>query len=86
MRNENRIFDIHQPIPAIIPNVSDYFLIVCDMSAYIDTEHTDMQKFAFEQIQGLDLPVWKDVKSVDEIKIDRISGRLRAEIHYRQEQ
>lgn len=45
------------------------------MSAYIDTENTDMQQFAFEQIQGLDLPVWKDVKSVDEIKIDRISGR-----------
>ena len=45
------------------------------MSAYIDTENIDMQKFAFEQIQGLDLPVWKDVKSVDEIKIDRISGR-----------
>lgn len=53
------------------------------MSAYIDTEHIDMQKFAFEQIQGLDLPVWKDVKSVDEIKIDRISGRYQAKIHDR---
>lgn len=53
------------------------------MSAYIDMEHIDMQKFAFEQIQGLDLPFWKDVKSVDEIKIDRISGRYQAKIHDR---
>ena len=53
----------------------------CDMSAYIDTENIDMQKFAFEQIQGLDLPVWKDVKSVDEIKIDRVSGRQQIKIH-----
>ena len=51
------------------------------MSAYIDTENIDMQKFAFEQIQGLDLPVWKDVKSVDEIKIDRVSGRQQIKIH-----
>ena len=46
------------------------------MSYYIDTEHTDMRQLAFDVIQGVDLPGWKDVKSVDEIEISRVSGML----------
>ena len=44
------------------------------MPYYIDTEHTDMRQVAFDVIQGIDLPEWKDVKSVDEIEISRVSG------------
>ena len=33
-----------------------------------------MRQLAFDVIQGIDLPEWKDVKSVDEIEISRISG------------
>lgn len=46
------------------------------MSDSIDTEHTDMRQLAFDVIQGVDLPEWKDVKSVDEIEISRVSGML----------
>ncbi len=45
------------------------------MTYYIDTENSDMNQLAFEQIKGNDLPVWKDVQSPDEIEVRRISGR-----------
>lgn len=44
------------------------------MSYYIDTENTDMQQLAFDKIKGNDLPVWRDVKSPEEIVVTRISG------------
>ena len=44
------------------------------MVYYIDTENTDMRQLAFETVKGIDLPVWKDVQSVDEIEIKKISG------------
>ena len=52
------------------------------MPYYIDTEHTDMRQVAFDVIQGIDLPDWKDVKSVDEIEISRVSGMLKAVLFY----
>ena len=52
------------------------------MPYYIDTEHTDMRQVAFDVIQGIDLPEWKDVKSVDEIEISRVSGMLKAVLFY----
>ena len=33
-----------------------------------------MRQLAFDVIQGVDLPGWKDVKSADEIEISRTSG------------
>ena len=44
------------------------------MVYYIDTENTDMRQLAFETVKGIDLPVWKDVQSADEIEIKKISG------------
>ena len=45
------------------------------MTTYIDTENCDMRQLAFEQIKGIDLPVWKDVTCPEEIEVKRISGR-----------
>ena len=45
------------------------------MVYYIDTENSDMNQLAFEQIKGNHLPVWKDVCSPDELEVKRISGR-----------
>lgn len=45
------------------------------MVFYIDTEKTDMRQLAFETVKDIDLPVWKDVQSVEEIEIRKISGR-----------
>ena len=65
-------------IPVVSPqrssSVRNFFSAIHFMSASIDTEHTDMRQLAFDVIQGIDLPEWKDVKSVDEIEISRISG------------
>ena len=44
------------------------------MVYYIDTENTDMRQLAFETVKGVDLPVWKDLQSADEIEIKKISG------------
>lgn len=44
------------------------------MTEYIDTEKTDMKQFAFDVVKGIDLPVWKDIKSVDEINVLIIGG------------
>lgn len=46
------------------------------MSEYIDVEKTDMKQFAFNVVQGIDLPVWKDLQSVEEINIRMISGMI----------
>jgi hypothetical protein len=78
--DENGTFDNHVLIPVVSPqcsssvrsNTSAIYL----MSDSIDTEHTDMRQLAFDVIQGIDLPDWKDVKSVDEIEISRVSGML----------
>lgn len=43
---------------------------------YIDTENTDMRQLAFDIVKGIDLPVWKDISSVDEIDIVRASGNM----------
>ena len=57
-------------------SVRSFFSANQSMSDSIDTEHTDMRQLAFDVIQGVDLPGWKDVKSVDEIEISRTSGML----------
>ena len=44
------------------------------MTEYIDTENTDMKEFAFNTVRGIDLPVWKDIQSVDEIEVKEIGG------------
>lgn len=46
------------------------------MSEYIDTENTDMRQFSFDIIKGVDLPVWKDVTSPEELDVKRVGGNL----------
>lgn len=70
----DRMIDLHDSIPAILPKMRKHLLFILVMSYYIDTENTDMQKFAFEQVQGIDLPFWKDLQSADEIEISHVSG------------
>ena len=76
--DENGTFDNHVLIPVVSPqcssSVRSYTSAIYLMSDSIDTEHTDMRQLAFDVIQGIDLPDWKDVKSVDEIEISRVSG------------
>ena len=78
--DENGTFDNHVLIPVVSPqcssSVRSYISAIYLMSDSIDTEHTDMRQLAFDVIQGIDLPDWKDVKSVDEIEISRVSGML----------
>ena len=75
---ENGTFDNHVLIPVVSPQCSSSVRSIISaiylMSDSIDTEHTDMRQLAFDVIQGIDLPDWKDVKSVDEIEISRVSG------------
>ena len=76
--SRNRTFDNHAVIPVGSPqrssSVRSFFSVIVFMSDSIDTEHTDMRQLAFDVIQGIDLPEWRDVKSVDEIEIRRASG------------
>ena len=75
--DENGTFDNHVLIPVVSPQCSSSVRSnIYLMSDSIDTEHTDMRQLAFDVIQGIDLPDWKDVKSVDEIEISRVSGML----------
>lgn len=52
------------------------------MSEYIDTDNTDMRQFSFDVIKGIDLPVWKDVTSPEELDVKRISGILIFDVVY----
>ena len=78
--DENGTFDNHAQIPVVSPqcssSVRSYISANYLMSDSIDTEHTDMRQLAFDVIQGIDLPDWKDIKSVDEIEISRVSGMM----------
>lgn len=52
------------------------------MGEYIDTENTDMRQFSFDVIKGIDLPVWKDVTSPEELDVKRVSGILIFDVVY----